>query len=87
MGWLQTKQPPLPPGHHKLTQTCFAMIVHLHMSLSSSAAPVADIARDTLECVEGVRRLEKDKINNWDSLVLILLPTHCAPSFVHWLIE
>ena len=32
-----------PPGHHKFTQTCFTMIVHLHMSLSSSAAPVADI--------------------------------------------
>ena len=34
-----------------------------------------------------MRRLEEDKINNWDSLVLILLPTHCALSFVHWLIE
>ena len=34
-----------------------------------------------------MRRLEEDKINNWDSLVLILLPTHCALSFVHWVIE
>ena len=36
---------------------------YIYMSFSSSAFPVADIETQyTPECVEGVRRLEEDKI-------------------------